>query len=417
MTNHAIAVANLGKSYHIGEVGATFNTFRDAISGINKRSNRRQKDVFWALRDISFEIASGEVVGVIGRNGAGKSTLLKLLARISAPSEGSIKLRGRVGALLEVGTGFHPELSGRENIYLNGSILGMSRKDIDRRFDDIVEFSELPTFLDLPVKHYSSGMYVRLAFAVAAHLEPEVLLVDEVLAVGDYRFQNKCLGRMGAMSNEGRTVIFISHSMSAVQALCTRAIVLESGRLVRDGLVEEAVGAYMGLQTDQQDVWDLTVADRTGGTGQIRLTRFWASEDGRTSSALRNGRVAQLSFGYEVDGDAVLSGVSVTAVVKTQLGTPVFYHHNLLTGLPFDGIRNRGVFRLQIPKLPLRQGMYVLDLYVTGDGGRTLHDTLMDAARMEVIDGNFFGTGADYSGAPGASVMVDGSWTVEPVTD
>jgi lipopolysaccharide transport system ATP-binding protein len=201
--------------------------------------------VFWALKDVNFEVKRGEVVGVIGRNGAGKSTLLKILSRITEPTEGRINLHGRVGSLLEVGTGFHPELTGRENIYLNGAILGMKRAEIRRKFDEIVEFSEVARFLDTPVKHYSSGMHMRLAFSVAAHLEPEILLVDEVLAVGDAEFQKKCLNKMGEVAQEGRTVLFVSHNMSAVQRLCSRGIVLEGGRIAFDGTAPEAVSRYL----------------------------------------------------------------------------------------------------------------------------------------------------------------------------
>jgi lipopolysaccharide transport system ATP-binding protein len=199
----------------------------------------------WAVKDVEFDIQPGEVVGVVGRNGAGKSTLLKLMSRITSPTEGEIRIHGRVGSLLEVGTGFHPELTGRENVYLNGSILGMSRREIERKFDEIVAFAEVERFLDTPVKRYSSGMYVRLAFAVAAHLEPEVLLVDEVLAVGDMAFQKKCLGKMGQVSRQGRTILFVSHNMTAVKSLCSRGVIFEGGRLVADGSVDEVVARYL----------------------------------------------------------------------------------------------------------------------------------------------------------------------------
>ena len=208
-----------------------------------------ESEEFWALKDVNFEVKRGEVVGIIGRNGAGKSTLLKILSRITEPSDGRVEIKGRVASLLEVGTGFHPELTGRENIYLNGAILGMTRAEIRRKFDEIVAFAEVERFLDTPVKRYSSGMYVRLAFAVAAHLEPEILIVDEVLAVGDAEFQKKCLGKMKkAAAGQGRTVLFVSHSMSAVSALCHRGIVLHRGRLLFDGLVEDALARYLGLR-------------------------------------------------------------------------------------------------------------------------------------------------------------------------
>jgi lipopolysaccharide transport system ATP-binding protein len=247
MTDLAIRVSNLSKLYRIGE-NDTHRTLRDALANSVKRpvraarswlkrENRSQtaENTIWALKDVSFDVKRGEAVGIIGRNGAGKSTLLKILSRITEPTEGRVEGYGRVGSLLEVGTGFHPELTGRENIYLNGAILGMTRSEINRKFDEIVAFSEVEKFLDTPVKRYSSGMYVRLAFAVAAHLEPEILFVDEVLAVGDAAFQKKCLGKMGDVTQQGRTVLFVSHNMAAVQSLCSRAIVLNNGVIVASG--------------------------------------------------------------------------------------------------------------------------------------------------------------------------------------
>jgi lipopolysaccharide transport system ATP-binding protein len=238
MSDIAVRVEHLSKQYRLGASQPVYPTFREAIMDILKAPvrmvqgrSRPKTETFWALDDVSFEIKHGEAVGIIGRNGAGKSTLLKILSRITRPTRGRVDLYGRVGSLLEVGTGFHPELTGRENIYLNGAILGMSRTEILRKFDEIVEFSEIEKFLDTPVKFYSSGMYVRLAFAVAAHLEPEILIVDEVLAVGDAAFQKKCLGKMGDVAQEGRTVLFVSHNMRAIQSLCRSIIVLEEGRL------------------------------------------------------------------------------------------------------------------------------------------------------------------------------------------
>lgn len=247
---NAITVENLSKRYIIRHQ-ARQDTLRDALTGGFKSivSNFRKKSAtaeeFWALRNLNFNIPAGEVVGIVGRNGAGKSTLLKVLSRITEPTTGKIKLRGRVASLLEVGTGFHPELSGRENIFLNGAILGMSRKEIKLRFDEIVAFAEVERFLDTPVKRYSSGMYVRLAFSVAAHLEPEILIVDEVLAVGDASFQEKCLGRMKRVANSGRTVLFVSHNIAAVQSLCTSGILLKAGEVVTTGSISSVVSRYL----------------------------------------------------------------------------------------------------------------------------------------------------------------------------
>jgi lipopolysaccharide transport system ATP-binding protein len=242
----AISATGLSKRYRIGELQAGYGTLRDSIAGLAGRLGRRnrQEDI-WAIRDVSFDVQEGEIVGVIGANGAGKSTLLKVLTRITSPTSGRAEIRGRVGSLLEVGTGFHAELTGRENIYLNGAVLGMKRREIERKFDDIVEFSGISTFLDTPVKRYSSGMYVRLAFAVAAHLEPEILLVDEVLAVGDAEFQRRSLGRMEDLGDSGRTVILVSHNMQTITQLCDRAILIEGGTVVADGPSSDVVAGYL----------------------------------------------------------------------------------------------------------------------------------------------------------------------------
>ena len=247
MTDYAINVENIGKRYLIGEL-EKYYTFRDKLGGMfssNGSSKSKEKEYVWALKDISFNVNRGEVIGLIGRNGAGKSTLLKVLSRITSPTEGKAVINGRVGSLLEVGTGFHPELTGRENIYLNGSILGMSKKEISNKFDEIVDFAEVEKFLDTPVKRYSSGMHVRLAFSVAAHLEPEILLVDEVLSVGDYDFQMKCLGKMDNVSKGGRTVIFVSHNLAMVESLCSRSLLLENGGLKADGPTNDITDQYL----------------------------------------------------------------------------------------------------------------------------------------------------------------------------
>src|SRR6266700_3680420 len=259
MGNLAIRAEHIGKRYRIGQrfgIGNRYQTLRDTIVYAAgrpfrrlRRSEKGKRDPearhIWALHDVSFEVQEGEVVGIIGRNGAGKSTLLKILSRITDPTRGFIEIHGRVGALLEVGTGFLPELTGRENVFLNGAILGMRRREIQRKYDEIVEFSEVEKFMETPVKFYSSGMYVRLAFAVAAHLEPEVLLVDEVLAVGDVGFQRKCLGKMGDVAREGRTVLFVSHNMGAISNLCQRAMLLDGGRIVDSGSTDSVVQSYV----------------------------------------------------------------------------------------------------------------------------------------------------------------------------
>lgn len=260
MSDSIISAENLGKRYSLSHLrDQRYVALRDVLvekaTGLFRRNSKargqgsdisdQSKEDFWALKDVSFEVKTGEVVGIIGRNGAGKSTLLKILSRITEPTQGRVRIRGRVASLLEVGTGFHPELTGRENIYLNGAILGMHRAEINRKFDEIVSFAETERFLDTPVKRYSSGMYVRLAFAVAAHLEPEILVIDEVLAVGDAEFQKKCLGKMREVSRGGRTVFFVSHNLGAVQALCETGILLDKGRLVANGVVGETITKYL----------------------------------------------------------------------------------------------------------------------------------------------------------------------------
>jgi lipopolysaccharide transport system ATP-binding protein len=253
MSDLAIRVEHLGKQYRLGGQQASYSTFRETLVNAAdaplrwlKGERKDAQNSFWALDDVSFEVKHGEAMGIIGRNGAGKSTLLKILSRITSPTRGRVDIYGRVGSLLEVGTGFHPELTGHENIFLNGAILGMSRIEIMRKFEEIVDFSGIEKFLDTPVKHYSSGMYVRLAFAVAAHLEPEILIVDEVLAVGDAEFQKKCLGKMGDVAHQGRTILFVSHNMAAVRKLCPRSICLHEGQILVDGETNSTIETYLG---------------------------------------------------------------------------------------------------------------------------------------------------------------------------
>ena len=287
--NPAIQVENLSKLYHIGRTQQRHDTLRDAlVAGLQapwqrlrrtRHAGQPDEDALWALKDVSFEVQPGEVVGIIGRNGAGKSTLLKILSRITEPTSGRAVINGRVGSLLEVGTGFHPELTGRENIYLNGAILGMRRKEIERRFDEIVAFAEIEKFLDTPVKRYSSGMYVRLAFAVAAHLEPEILLVDEVLAVGDAAFQKKCLGKMNDVARHGRTILFVSHNMGAIAELCPKSLLLRSGKVSLAGSSGMVIRNY--LIQDGRDCSDVHIAPETKPDVAVLLTRcFITNLDG-----------------------------------------------------------------------------------------------------------------------------------------
>src|SRR3989441_2975957 len=275
----AIAAEGLSKRYRIGELQASYGTLRESLVRVARRMaggpHRHHHEEIWALRDVSFEVPEGQVLGVIGHNGAGKSTLLKLLTRITTPTEGRAEIRGRVGSLLEVGTGFHGELTGRENVFLNGSVLGMKRKEISSKLDDIVEFAGVERFMDTPVKRYSSGMYVRLAFAVAAHLEPEILLVDEVLAVGDAEFQRRCLGRMEDFGDEGRTVLFVSHNMQTIAQLCDRVILLDGGQVVRDGPSADVVAHYLQSErgTGSEQVWPDLATAPGADYGRLRSAR------------------------------------------------------------------------------------------------------------------------------------------------
>lgn len=341
----AIRADGIGKRFRLGGVRSFHHSLRADITNAFRRamgdpSLGNEVETFWALRDVSFEVARGETIGLIGPNGAGKSTLLKILSRITLPTEGTVRYRGRLASLLEVGTGFHPELTGRENIYLNGAILGMKRAEISRKFDEIVAFAEVEKFLDTPAKFYSSGMYVRLAFAVAAHLEQEILLIDEVLAVGDAAFQKKCLGKMHDITREGRTVLFVSHNMAAVQALCERAILLEEGKIAAEGKTEDVVRRYLDKQISRTRVALADREDRTGG-GQVRITSISVEvvgkEDGDTICA---GDRLRIKLAYEAPG-GVSSGVAGGASVGASGGAS---NLRFVVGI-FDH-QNQPVFRL-----------------------------------------------------------------------
>jgi lipopolysaccharide transport system ATP-binding protein len=313
----AIAVEGLSKRYRIGQFRAAYGTLRDSLARSAKRlasgHPHEPRAEIWALDDVSFRVEEGEVLGVIGRNGAGKSTLLKLLTRITAPTRGRAEIRGRVGSLLEVGTGFHPELTGRENVYLNGAVLGMKRREITRKFDDIVEFSGVEKFMDTPVKRYSSGMYVRLAFSVAAHLEPEILLIDEVLAVGDAEFQRRCIGRMEEYGMAGRTVLFVSHNMPAVARLCDRAILLKNGRLSLDGEATTVVAHYLQHESGASSTQSWPDPATAPGAGLVKLREVRVvGEHGRVLDAADIRR----PVGIEITFDVVRHGEPVFPKIK-----------------------------------------------------------------------------------------------------
>ena len=370
MSKPVIRVENLGKRYLLGQqkTGQRYRALRDDLMDAAKapwRWARRgfvgngspdQKEEFWALRDVSFEVGQGDVVGIIGRNGAGKSTLLKLLSRITEPTCGHIALKGRIASLLEVGTGFHPELTGRENIYLNGAILGMSRVEIKARFDEIVAFAEVEKFLDTPVKRYSSGMYVRLAFAVAAHLEPEILIVDEVLAVGDAEFQKKCLGKMGDVaSREGRTVLFVSHNMGAINLLCSRAILMRKGILVSDGPTNEVVRRYFDTGST------LTTWQRTGPVEQeegIYILRARILVDGQVAAS-QFGTDQEFTVEVVVQAQADYSDAEIAVRITNHEGVPVLTTANSDQFNTFQLIGvGQHTLRVHVPAYLLSAGTY-----------------------------------------------------------
>ncbi len=399
MSGPAIIVDGISKRYRIGVAAERYPTFRDAIMGAITAPMRRWRrlrehgngeDAIWALKDLSFEVQPGEVVGIIGRNGAGKTTLLKILSRITEPTDGVIRLRGRVASLLEVGTGFHPELTGRENIYLNGAILGMKKAEIDRKFDEIVAFADTEKFLDTPVKRYSSGMYVRLAFAVAAHLDPEILLVDEVLAVGDAEFQRKCLGRMKDVATSGRTVLFVSHNMVAVESLCHRAILLDEGKLLDQGSPDRTIERY--LAAFRRGVSAVPLGERTDreGNGEARYTniRFYDGKGQLTTSVPVGGELtAELDFVCS----RPLIRPRFVFIFMNPRGQIVFRAktHAALDALP--EARRGGTVRCRFPAMNLIPGPYNVIVRINDSVAARVDG--VDAAVIEITETDVYGTG------------------------
>jgi lipopolysaccharide transport system ATP-binding protein len=385
----AVRVEHVAKQYQIGARDPVDGSFRDLLAGFARAPWRRLKELrgtstegwFSALNDVSFTVAPGEVTAVIGRNGAGKSTLLKILSRITEPSSGRVELRGRVASLLEVGTGFHPDLTGRENIYLNGAILGMKRTEIRRNFDAIVDFAEVARFIDTPVKHYSSGMYLRLAFAVAAHLQGEILLVDEVLAVGDVGFQQKCLGKMQDVSRGGRTVVFISHNMSAVSALCSRTIVLDRGERVFDGPAHEGVRFYLEHNlTDASLAWDLDAARRTDpeAGSLVRLARIRASATANDGFRFMEPLRFRIEITAHAPFDHVACAVGLDDVYGTRVVTFDSNDHQMRVARG-----GRYAMDVTIPGFGLLPGKYLLSASV--HSGSQYHDYLLHFGALTVI--------------------------------
>ena len=422
-----IRVENLGKRYRLGQ-HAAYSTLRESfrrwavapLRGLLGRGKaaggRRENGFLWALKDVSFEVTPGEVVGIIGRNGAGKTTLLKIITRITRPTAGRAEIRGRTGSLLEVGTGFHPELTGRENVFLNGAILGMTRAEIKRKFDRIVDFSGVQQFLETPVKRYSSGMRVRLAFAVAAHLEPEILLVDEVLAVGDAEFQKKCLGKMSDVAKGGRTVLFVSHNMAAVQNLCTRGLLLEGGRVVCQGDMTQTIDTYLSSALHAEPGF-AELADHPGRPPEMTpVIRSLGLRDGGGQtyrSVVTTGEDVIFEIGYDAGPQAIDYAV---VAISTTLGERVLtLSTHQCPG--FDKtLCGRGKILCRVSRLPLGEGEYSVTVAMGSRRPIRNSDYVEDALRFHVELHDFFGTGATLLRGQGHYAQRS-QWEVPPGED
>lgn len=401
-----IAVENLSKKYIIGhQKRERYTALRDVLADGAKRFTNKlihpfaapvndpTHEEFWALKDVSFDIQQGDRVGIIGRNGAGKSTLLKILSRITEPTSGKVSIKGRVASLLEVGTGFHPELTGRENIFLNGAILGMSKMEIKSKFDEIVAFAEVEKFLDTPVKRYSSGMYVRLAFAVAAHLEPEILIVDEVLAVGDAQFQKKCLGKMQDVSTQGRTILFVSHSMAAIRNLCTRAIFLDNGRVRSIGETEAVIAEYLRLGAEAP-LTDLKDRKDRAGNGLIRFLSFelrdFYTKEPINSVSSGGSCILAIKFKKNAARDELID-FSVALGIDDCFGNRISHLSNITTNQILQSKKEEGTIEIEIKEIPLSKGSYSVTLFATVGGD--VADWIRSAGSFYVEEGDFFHTG------------------------
>ena len=390
-----ISLENVGKKYIIKhQTQGPYTTLRETISerfrGLGKKeAGNESREEFWALKDVSFQVEQGDRVGIIGRNGAGKSTLLKLLSRITEPSVGRIKLKGRVASLLEVGTGFHPELSGRENIFLNGAILGMSNAEIRKKFSEIVEFAEVEKFLDTPVKRYSSGMYVRLAFAVAAHLEPEILIIDEVLAVGDVQFQKKCIGKIEDVGQQGRTVLFVSHSMATIQHLCTTGILLDAGQILMSGPTKQVIDRYLNYQSSSKYIELAQRKDRVGN----QLGRFLDLKLINDGNSINNIDIGD-SFAIEVSFnlDRSIKNPEIGILFGDSLNEQIVRAHSW-ESYPDTPDLDRGVHKIRclVENFPLLQGNYNIHLWLGAPG--ECWDYLKNAGTFNVNASDIFSSG------------------------
>jgi lipopolysaccharide transport system ATP-binding protein len=420
-----IRVDHLSKRYRLGVVSrrmlyedlqsrwARWRGQPDPNAMVGTGGRKTQHGELWALRDVNFEVSEGDVLGVIGHNGSGKSTLLKILSQITAPTRGRVFLKGKIASLLEVGTGFHPELTGRDNVFLNGVILGMRQEEVARKFDEIVAFSGVEEFIDTPVKRYSSGMRVRLAFAVAAHLDPEILIIDEVLAVGDQAFQQKCLGKISEVARGGRTVLFVSHNAAAVENLCTRGIVLNHGRLVFEGTQSEAIHFYANAEMPAGDGCLRGRKDRSGN-GEVRVTQIsFRDGGGNPVQTAIAGQPLEVWMQFENPRGEPFPGLIATLSVRTEFEAAVFIQQNRFTGDSFGAVPAAGTFVCRIPRLPLPPSTFRIGFVLTSEArGGVVLDAIQNAADLPVESGNFFGTGIVppiHSGV----CLVDANWRLE----
>lgn len=385
MGQTAIKAVGVSKRYAIGRQKA--GSLRERLSESLSLS-RKGRDFFWALKDIDFEVAQGEAVGIIGRNGAGKSTLLKVFSQITHPTSGKIEIDGRVASLLEVGTGFHPELTGRENIYLNGTILGMTRREVRMRLEEIIDFSGVENFIDTPVKHYSSGMYVRLAFAVAAHLEPEILIIDEVLAVGDSAFQKKCLGKMDDVAHSGKTVLFVSHNMAAIRSLCQKGLFLDEGRIQFFGPVEDAVKKYEHLNVSSQQSFDLRNIKRFRGAGNIRIDRV-----NLDSSTYFPASEFSIQLGLQkTDGSLKMNAINLAVFIADSMQNIIYHLSTEFMENEQIGFSEHSEYTFKLKQLNLSPGTYQVWIWLQGNGFE--QDYVDSAVSFEVLEGNIYGAGS-----------------------
>ncbi len=411
MSNAIISVEGIGKEYRLG-ASMSSDMLREQIANTVRRLLGRTPTAgngansFWALRDIDFEVEPGEVIGIIGHNGAGKSTLLKVLSEITEPTCGEIRVRGRIASLLEVGTGFHPELTGRENIYLNGAILGMTRVEISAKFDEIVAFSGIDKFLDTPVKRYSSGMYVRLAFSVAAHLEPEILVIDEVLAVGDLEFQKRCLGKMGQVARSGRTVLFVSHNMTAVNELCQRCLLLDHGRLVTNGPTSEVIDEYLEKMSSGSDA---EAEDTTDKDAWIRDVQLTGSRDAdRRGFCMGDDLTVEIHYGVRKTIPQLAFGISIEDSVQN---TRVFACLSSTLGQSLENVTEDGCARVTFPALNLVPGRYLVTLTLNAKNYE--YDRRTGFRMLDILGNDELGTGWVLSRQRNGVVWLNHEWSLE----